>query len=738
MSIDNIGDITPRVQYVAAASQTAFDYPFPIFEETDLRVDVDGDSQVLSTDYTVSGVTDDTGGTVTFTSGLSAGSVVTLWRDTSIQRTTDYQQNGPLRSSAINDDFDRLTVIAQELESRIGRSLQYPVNDTNSNGELADVATRKGKYLFFDAVTGAISYAVNVVGTVLTQLVFNLFLAGSTPYKRTSAEIAAGVTPTDYGYPPGDCRRFGVSTSATAAANAAAFNNALLVGGKVFLEGAEAAGTYVVDDNLDVRSNTVFRIGAGVTIQGAASKAWADTGILDINSRANVTVKLYGTIDGNKANNATGRAFGIRLISSTDVSLIGNGAIQNCPGTSSAGTLGGDGIYIGGAGTARIFVGELLLSGNVRQGASITRGEDITFVGTKALNTTGTDPGSGFDVENDISSGLTRIKFIGCQTDGCYRGFQLADASSVQLIGCTTRNNRFIDLNVVRVTDLYAQLQIGSVVPTVAQDASVYCLGVHNAKFDLQIDGNYDPQQGTALRLVEACSDIQVRIQARETYSYAIAIGGNAMASDVTDVTVQGCKFVDCVDSSSSNAVIFLDGNSGGGFYPKRITIVDNQIYDSRTGGNEASAGIEFSSNIPDSVKAGYEIGPNSIVGTTAKYTGAPNYGSFNGTLTGFAAGQSTTVWYTREGNFCALRFSSASATSTTNAMTMTGLPQYLWPSTSQRVLVTGLDNGITQTLACTVDTAGGVTFNLAGLGAFTAAGTKGLQISTILYPFRP
>jgi hypothetical protein len=65
MSIDTVNDIDPRVQYVAAPGQDEFDYPFPIFQDADLVVDVDGVTQTLTTHYTVAGEGDDTGGTIT-------------------------------------------------------------------------------------------------------------------------------------------------------------------------------------------------------------------------------------------------------------------------------------------------------------------------------------------------------------------------------------------------------------------------------------------------------------------------------------------------------------------------------------------------------------------------------------------------------------------------------------------------------------------------------------------------
>ena len=55
MGVDNVNDVSPRVQYVAAAAQTAFDYTFPIFTDADLIVEVDGVTYDPLTDYTVTG-----------------------------------------------------------------------------------------------------------------------------------------------------------------------------------------------------------------------------------------------------------------------------------------------------------------------------------------------------------------------------------------------------------------------------------------------------------------------------------------------------------------------------------------------------------------------------------------------------------------------------------------------------------------------------------------------------------
>jgi len=65
------------------------------------------------------------------------------------------------------------------------------------------------------------------LGVYLDQTTFNSMLGtgiGQTLYPQTAAEIAAGVTPTNYVYPPYDLRRYGVKgdgvTDDTAALNA--------------------------------------------------------------------------------------------------------------------------------------------------------------------------------------------------------------------------------------------------------------------------------------------------------------------------------------------------------------------------------------------------------------------------------------------------------------------------------------------------------------------------------------
>ncbi len=83
-----------RVQYTASAAQTVFNYDFVVFDEEDIVVIQDGATLTLTTDYTVTGVENESGGTIVLTSGATLNDLVTIYRNTAPQRTSQYQSDG--------------------------------------------------------------------------------------------------------------------------------------------------------------------------------------------------------------------------------------------------------------------------------------------------------------------------------------------------------------------------------------------------------------------------------------------------------------------------------------------------------------------------------------------------------------------------------------------------------------------------------------------------------------------
>lgn len=297
MSIDDVTDITPRRQYTAAVAQEEFDYPFPIFAESDLVVDVDG---IIRSDYTVSGVGDDTGGTVTFDDPLDGGEVVTLWRDTTIERTTDYSTGGPFTAARINDELDRLVLIDQEQDSKIGRAIRFPLNSTQGDAELSPIANWFERFIFINA-SGELEPAAAISFTTLTQSIIGLLL---TPL--TDAEVAASLSNADITRPwrkAGHIERYNADPSGAASA-VAAINKALSQwrnGGDMPRAGA---GTYMVDSQIDYQttSTDVFTKGFAMIGEGVFSTFFdnrvAAGFLFDIDTSAANKFQLDLTISG--------------------------------------------------------------------------------------------------------------------------------------------------------------------------------------------------------------------------------------------------------------------------------------------------------------------------------------------------------------------------------------------------------------------------------------------------------
>jgi len=124
MSIE-IGDITPRIQYTAAAGQTVYTIPFPFYTETDLLVysraagsDPDDavDLLTLTIDYTVTGEGLASGGTITLVAASTANDIITIMRDMPEDRTSLYIDGGAVTAEALNADFSKTVMMNQQNE----------------------------------------------------------------------------------------------------------------------------------------------------------------------------------------------------------------------------------------------------------------------------------------------------------------------------------------------------------------------------------------------------------------------------------------------------------------------------------------------------------------------------------------------------------------------------------------------------------------------------------------------
>lgn len=126
-----IGDIAPRIQYVADGAQLTFAYPFPIFAAGDLEVYHD---DLLVGDFTVAGAGASDGGSVTFAAAPADGMRITIRRVVPIKRVTDFQEAGEFRAKVLNDELDYQTAAIQQIADDAARALKLaptaPIVDT--------------------------------------------------------------------------------------------------------------------------------------------------------------------------------------------------------------------------------------------------------------------------------------------------------------------------------------------------------------------------------------------------------------------------------------------------------------------------------------------------------------------------------------------------------------------------------------------------------------------------------
>lgn len=129
-SID-INSNAPRQQFVASASQTVFNTNFIAFASGDVVVVVDGTT--LSSGYTVTNLSNESGFTVTLDTGLTGGETVTIFRSTSISRDSQYQQDGRFDASPLERDLDVIITILQENRRDLDRAVVLDIDDTVSS-----------------------------------------------------------------------------------------------------------------------------------------------------------------------------------------------------------------------------------------------------------------------------------------------------------------------------------------------------------------------------------------------------------------------------------------------------------------------------------------------------------------------------------------------------------------------------------------------------------------------------
>jgi hypothetical protein len=151
-----ISTTTNRVTYPGAASVGPFTFPFRIFAAADLLVVKRASSGAettltLTTDYTVSGAGNATG-SVTLTTALAVGEMLTIRRRPSLVQSTDIENAGAFYPKTHQDALDRLVMLIHAVDDMVQRS--FGVLETHDPSALSlRVKPETGKALVWQSST---------------------------------------------------------------------------------------------------------------------------------------------------------------------------------------------------------------------------------------------------------------------------------------------------------------------------------------------------------------------------------------------------------------------------------------------------------------------------------------------------------------------------------------------------------------------------------------------------------
>jgi hypothetical protein len=416
----------PYSKWVGNGSVATYDYQFKITDEADLLVTTTDTNSlvttlVLNVGYTVTGVGNVAGGSITLLGGNLANLFVILITDNlATSQPTPFGNQSSFFASTHEDSFDRVTRLVRkainslaEAVTSIGRTIRLNDQDAYTDLTLPYAASRANKILTFGG-SGELLMSSTIAGSVL----FNQATIGANLWPQTTQEAAVSVTPTYFYYEPGDVRRYGAVTgeaaTVTSSVNTAAIQAALNSNNEVwFQKGVYMTGTVVPKSDQIINLNgATLKLLAGsqfyspvVSMAPQATRTdmpyfpWFRNGVTTLN---NVILK-NGYIDGNVANNlapainaaqnggtanadsANGGMMGIDVANGTTSIKLENLNISNCftDGLSISHKQNG----VSGDRPSLLHATDCVFDTNARQGMSIVNGSNFKFSRCRFINT---------------------------------------------------------------------------------------------------------------------------------------------------------------------------------------------------------------------------------------------------------------------------------------------------------------------------------------------------------------
>jgi len=169
-----VGNVSNKAQTAGDGATVAFDFTFKIFNSSDLTVykttaatGVLNTALVLNTDYTVTFTSGTAGGTVTYTVAPTALQESLIVREATLTQATSYPVESNLPEKTFENSLDKLTMIVQQLDEKIGRCITFLA--TSSLEDITIPTPSAGKAWLWNATADGISNSTNDFDDIVTD-----------------------------------------------------------------------------------------------------------------------------------------------------------------------------------------------------------------------------------------------------------------------------------------------------------------------------------------------------------------------------------------------------------------------------------------------------------------------------------------------------------------------------------------------------------------------------------------
>jgi len=443
---------TPRSgPYSGDGGTVAFSYAFLIDDEAELVVQVlDSVTEAivvktLATDYTVSGVGAIGGGEVTFLTAPTSTEQVVVLRETVLDQGLDLQNRGAVVPQLVEDGFDELTKMVQDIDERLDRAVVLDAFDTTSGAQFVIDVAAAGAYAaaaaasadvaalydgtWFDSVPllladTTLTYTAATPTTVVTGdyvvtrkdgFTYEVAASGAADHHVTTAGgVKLYVLPKDGAYYD---IQFGITGDvageevALKAAWAVAENAYFYVTQKIYVATPSLTA-------LQTPSNiTIEFINEGeIELLAHNTDTYAIINLTDVGNVTLINPKVNGRKDLNSAVSGE-QGHGINIRGATGKILVVDAQTYNC---------WGDGMYIGAATQTwceDVHIVRHKADGCRRQGMSIISAKRLIVDQPQWKNTAGANPQKGCDIEpNNNDDFLEFIRINEPYTENCFFG----------------------------------------------------------------------------------------------------------------------------------------------------------------------------------------------------------------------------------------------------------------------------------------------------------------------------